>query len=109
MSIIFWFVAAVSTTICLSRSAIFESPKKYVISIAPFRFGIDIILGELMYCSQCLGFWIGLFGFIFFPYISNLTMIEIVPNAILAGFIVSTLSITLDRIIYGRHKNTGED
>ena len=110
MEPIFWIVAAVSATICLSKAAIFERPKKLIISSVTSKFGLDIIIGELMYCSQCLGFWVGVFGFVFHPYpIANPFIDKLFINAIITGFIVSTLSILLDRIIYGRYENTIED
>jgi hypothetical protein len=110
MEPVFWIIAAVSTTICLSKAAIFERPKKMIISSVTSKFGIDIIIGELLYCSQCLGFWVGVFGFMIHPYsVVNPFMNKLFLNAIITGFMVSTLSILIDRMIYGRYENTDED
>ena len=98
-----WILAAVCMAVCLTRASVFEWIKTLIISSVPK--GFDEVVGELMYCSQCLGFWIGAIGSAFFPLdlgISNSIALE----ALFTGFIVSTLSILMDRLIYGRNNSS---
>lgn len=96
MELIVWFVVSVSTTIFLSRGSIFEDIKTRIIGSLPAV--VDSLAGELMYCAQCLGFWVGFIGCAAFPLQGDLHPFV---TSLFAGVVTSTLSICMDRLIYG--------
>lgn len=103
---VYWFTAAVCMTICITRADIFERAKMIAISLAPSKIGMDEFIGKLLYCSQCLGFWV---GFIFHIVHPSYTMVNFIIDPFLSGFVVSTISIGVDRIIYGKHETSPEE
>lgn len=106
MDILIWLTVAVSMTICLAKASIFEPGRTLILSAVPA--GMDEAIGELLYCSQCLGFWIGFAGYLLFPLYHGGISLGI--SSVFAGFVVSTLSIAMDKLIYGRTSQTeGKD
>ncbi len=88
INLVIGLLIAVSTTVLLATGVIFDKPKYYIIvKISKPRY--DEALSKLFYCSQCLGFWIGLIcgiiGLTDFGY-------GIFGNSIISGIVVSTLS-----------------
>ena len=95
---VIWILSLSSLTVLLARGGIFYNMKMTIMRLLPARFGIDHKAMELMFCSQCLGFWVGILGAWLIEFPTGSSVIKF----ILIGALVSTISLTIDRICYGR-------
>lgn len=95
MELIIFIIVCVSCTVTFTRAEIFEWPKNKIINRLPVK--LEKPIGSLMYCSQCLGFWVGftLSWLIGLP-ISGIVGID----NIMLGFVSSYFSSLGDKIIY---------
>jgi len=84
---------SVSITIFLSTSTIFDTPKMLILKRLPTGGPLEHNISTLLFCSQCIGFWVGLiFSIIYF---ANFGII----NIIMLPIVVSTISAVLASII----------
>lgn len=90
----------------IARGTLLDPAKTLVLKLIPQKYtSVEFMIGTLLYCSQCIGFWVGIIiGTIldikWTGYISG------IPYVILSGFISSSFSMILDRFSYG---NIGDD
>ena len=85
----------VAITVSLATAWILEQPKNWIIDKLERPY--DIYASKMLYCSQCIGFWIGLFGAIIqWPTWINFHPTWLVP--VLHGFIISFLSYTISSL-----------
>lgn len=96
MELATFIIVSMSLTVVLARAEVLEYIKGYIIMHVSVK--MEKPLGSLMYCSQCMGFWIGIILSIFLG--PSLSGIPGVDN-ILLGFVSSYFSSLGDRIIYG--------
>lgn len=104
----YWFlciIVLVCITIVLVRGSMLEKIKQRILKITPKRFEENV--GFLMYCSMCLGFWIGIIGIAIL--VKDTIFLNRIVTAICSGFLVSVLSIYLDRLIFGIDKHNDLD
>ena len=85
-----------SVAVCIAQWHILESIKNWIINRIPARYPkVEESLGTLLYCAQCIGFWVGIilgFGF-------DLSWVGLHPviNHILYGFVVSSTATIINR------------
>jgi len=85
-----------SVTHLLATGSIFESIKRFVIRAIPRRcYRLEKLAAELLYCSQCLGFWVGLAGSLFS--FQDIPLPVGVSNAAFAAA-VSSIALILTRM-----------
>lgn len=101
MTIIIFLFLSGAITIGLTRSELLDEVKEKLISFLPL--GLDRYIGTLLFCTQCLGFWIGLILSIFISP-SWIGIYPVVDN-ILAAFAASYISTLMDLVVYGRAKD----
>ena len=99
----YWFICVMGS-VCISiglvRGPMFDLPKGFIIKHLPKRLEEEV--AKAMYCSMCAGFWIGLLSSIFLgvaPVFLNTPC-----TVIITAFVVSIVSILMDRIIFGIDK-----
>lgn len=94
--IVMFILISVSCTITLVRAEILERPKGWIIDSLPVK--LEKLVGSFLYCSQCLGFWVG----IAISLILNVWITEIpVLDQVMLGMVSSYLSSIGDRLVYG--------
>lgn len=87
-------LAYATLTVLMVRGSIFERLKKFILR---YSYGpTELVMAELLYCSQCLGFWVGMGGSFHLP-----VRMDVLWHLLFAAM-VSTFAILLDRIIYGK-------
>jgi hypothetical protein len=97
LEIILFIIASVSCSVVLARADILEEPKQFILKHLPTR--LEVTIGSFMYCSQCIGFWVG----IAMSLVLGTQMSEIPGvNALILGFVSSYFSSIGDRIVYGK-------
>ena len=100
-----WIIILVCMTEWLIRSPQFESFKEFALKHSP-KF-IEKGLGGLLYCTLCLGFWIGLLCSIPAYRGIEFSMFNMPVTLVANAFLVSVLSLYLDRLLFGidRHND----
>lgn len=88
-----------TVTVLLIRGEIFEPFKMKILHVVPGF--AEEFFASVMYCSQCLGVWIGLVGLLT---IEPVSFIHPLAQCILFPAAVSTIALLLDRVIYGREE-----
>lgn len=106
----YWFlciIVLVCVAVALVRGSILEEPKTWFLKFVPRI--LEKKVNELLYCSMCLGFWVGLVGTAILR-VHGLFLNRPV-TWICSGFLVSILAIFTDRMIFGRdsRNNLGDD
>lgn len=95
----------VCVTEWLVRAPQFETIKIWILKVTP-KFAEETV-GGFLYCTLCLGFWIGLIGTIIGKVDSIFVNRPI--TWIASAFLVSVLSIYLDRLLFGIDKHNNLD
>jgi hypothetical protein len=94
---VIFIIATVSVTLCLARWHILESGKAWVICVIPSRFSkVEELIGTLMYCPQCIGFWIGMALYFLIPV--NWTQVCVL-NVVISGMVSSCFSMLFDTVL----------
>lgn len=96
-----FIIVTSAITIGISRGYLLDGLKDWIIKKIPNRFVlIEREVGKLLFCSQCVGFWVGIIMSIFM----NPEWVGIFPvvNNIIAGFVTSLFSSMFDFAIFGK-------
>jgi hypothetical protein len=103
MNLFMFILISVSITILLSKGDIFEPIKYTILKIIPRCIEESVLM--FMYCSMCIGFWVGILVYSISPLVISVSIPYI--DYVFAGSISSLFSIGIDRIIFS--KNIKED
>lgn len=103
-SLLRFLIICASIAVCFARWSILEKPKEFVIRIIPSRYPyVERFVGELLYCAQCIGFWIGILLSIYLePTWINMAGLD----HIVSGAVSSFTATLFDRAVYGKYNGT---
>jgi hypothetical protein len=96
-------IYSVSLTILLTTSAILERPKIYIIGILPTSSFAEKNISILLFCSQCLGFWVGLFFSIIY---NDIGIVRMLMLPVISSTVSGILSGIMD--IQNKEEEIGE-